>query len=251
MSESNNIYENFEDALFRLLMDRVAVVEGERLLRENEELKSDPDATVPEVVQKRCLKVIKTTFERKKRIRAQKTGLRIMRFVVVAAAVIMMLGIVAFAAIPTFRSGVMNILLSFQQDTIKWEFTEETNSSVSHNDDELCFTVELPKGYSLEEHAIDGLHETAIYRNKDDSSLYIEILVTRDQVSIVSTDIEDVDYYEEFIIHENDHAVLTIKDEITRLSWSEAADRCFVSIVTNGLAPQDVKGIAVSYRLKQ
>ena len=59
MSESNNVYENFEDALFRLFMDRVAVVEGERLLRENEELKSDPDAAVPRTYKKDVLQLSK------------------------------------------------------------------------------------------------------------------------------------------------------------------------------------------------
>lgn len=233
MSESNNVYENFEDALFRLFMDRVAVVEGERLLRENEELKSDPDAAVPEVVQKRCLNVIKTTFERKKRIRAQKTGLRIMRFVVVAAAVIMMLGIAAFAAIPAFRAEVLNIILERENNRVDWEYVSPNNEESIDNSSDISFSLDVPDGYYISEHAKDEVHESLTYISRYDSSSYFRVLVIHGSDISNSTDIENVDYYEEFLINNKDIAIVTSKDECLCIAWTDSQKEDYISIITN------------------
>ena len=48
--------EQYEDALFALLMDEMAQEDGEELLRLNEALKQDPNAAVPEAVHHRCEK---------------------------------------------------------------------------------------------------------------------------------------------------------------------------------------------------
>ena len=50
MTRRENLRDQYEDALFALLMDDLAWQEGERLLELNERLKNDPDADVPEEV---------------------------------------------------------------------------------------------------------------------------------------------------------------------------------------------------------
>jgi hypothetical protein len=47
---------------FELLMEQVAKAEGERLMAENERLKADPSATVPEEVSRRMLALIDGHF---------------------------------------------------------------------------------------------------------------------------------------------------------------------------------------------
>ena len=65
MTDRKRLLDNYEDALFALMMDELAEQEGQRLLEENERLKQDPAAAIPEDVDKRCLKTIKRTFARK------------------------------------------------------------------------------------------------------------------------------------------------------------------------------------------
>lgn len=57
--------DQYEDTLFVLLMDEMAQEDGEELLRLNEALKQDPGATVPEEIQRRCEKAIRTAFFRR------------------------------------------------------------------------------------------------------------------------------------------------------------------------------------------
>ena len=65
MTDHERLREQYEDALFALLMEGVAESEGEEALRLNEELKKDPNAEVPKDVQKRCEKTIRSAFAQK------------------------------------------------------------------------------------------------------------------------------------------------------------------------------------------
>ena len=60
MTNRERLQENYEDALFALLMDDVARTEGKRLIRENEALQADPNAAVPENIDRRCMQLIQS-----------------------------------------------------------------------------------------------------------------------------------------------------------------------------------------------
>lgn len=52
VTKREQLRESYEEALFALLMDEVAVAQGKEALEENERLKRNPDAAVPEQVTK-------------------------------------------------------------------------------------------------------------------------------------------------------------------------------------------------------
>lgn len=56
MRNRDKLVEQYEDALFALLMDEVARSEGEAALLLNEQLQNDPNAEVPEEIRDRCEK---------------------------------------------------------------------------------------------------------------------------------------------------------------------------------------------------
>ena len=58
MTRHEELQDNYEDALFALLMDEFAEREGERLLEENERLKSDPDIVISDELDRQCIKKI-------------------------------------------------------------------------------------------------------------------------------------------------------------------------------------------------
>ncbi|MCI9402468.1 MAG: hypothetical protein HFF04_02195 [Oscillospiraceae bacterium] len=66
MKSREQLREEYEDALFALMMDYAAQAEGERLLAENEALKHNPAAQVPEHLDQRCLQTIQMAFQKKK-----------------------------------------------------------------------------------------------------------------------------------------------------------------------------------------
>ena len=72
MTNHERLTEQYEDALFALLMDSVAEEEGKQALELNERLKADPAAEVPESARRRCEATIRREFNRK---RAKKLGI--------------------------------------------------------------------------------------------------------------------------------------------------------------------------------
>ena len=107
MSNREQLFEKYEDALFALLMDDLAEVEGERLLELNEELKADPDAAVPIDVQQRCIAVINREFAKKKRTASRQRAKKVLKILPWAVVIAMALMAVAMAAFPSFRAGVL------------------------------------------------------------------------------------------------------------------------------------------------
>ena len=67
MTERERLLEEFDDAYFALLMEGVANKEGEQLIALNEMLQDNPEAEVPESVDKRCLETIDRHFAREQR----------------------------------------------------------------------------------------------------------------------------------------------------------------------------------------
>ena len=76
MNEQEDLYAQYEDAFFALLMNEVAEAEGQELLKKNEQLLADPNAAVPEAVSKRCLRTIEKSCRKARFQRNKQTMLR-------------------------------------------------------------------------------------------------------------------------------------------------------------------------------
>lgn len=59
MTQKEQLWEKYEDAVFAILMDAVAEQEGKRGLQLMEELEHDPSAQVPEEVQRKARLIFK------------------------------------------------------------------------------------------------------------------------------------------------------------------------------------------------
>ena len=57
MTRHEQLVENYENALFELLMEGVIEREGEQIEKENEQLKNDPDFAIPPELDKRCMAI--------------------------------------------------------------------------------------------------------------------------------------------------------------------------------------------------
>ena len=64
MTRREKLQEQYEDALFALLMDDLAIAEGKSAEEENEQLKNDPKYAVPPEVRQRCLNNFQALHEK-------------------------------------------------------------------------------------------------------------------------------------------------------------------------------------------
>ena len=116
MTRQEILREQYEDALFALLMDRMICAEGERLLEENERLKSDPNAEIPEKLMKRCRKVIAREYAKKHFASVRHFSVKLFQ----KAAIITLTGMLFFtgalAASETLRNNTINLIVEAFED---------------------------------------------------------------------------------------------------------------------------------------
>ena len=106
MTKQEMLYEQYNDALFRLLMHSVAQHQGQQYQEENQALKAQEDGP-SETAKRRCLRTISRQVRRGHARAAARTASRVLS----KAAVVMLLVIscltAAFAVSPVFRSDAL------------------------------------------------------------------------------------------------------------------------------------------------
>lgn len=111
MNEDERLYEQYEDAFFALLMNRVAEANGKELMQKNEELLTDPDAAVPDRLNKRCLHTIEKSYRKAQIQKAAKKTLRTLNRVALWILIPLFMFVGVFAASETVRVKTLNYLI--------------------------------------------------------------------------------------------------------------------------------------------
>ena len=164
------LQENYEDAMFALLMDDFALSEGARLLEESKAMNEDPAMALPEGMEERGLKMIRKAF-RKKRLRtAAKVG---RKYVPRLAVLLLVLNIafgVTFFTVEAFRVEVLNMALRFQDTYTNIQFTGETTAASTGYTAEDLQKV-LPDGYTMESYEKSSDGESAQFIGADGTEI--------------------------------------------------------------------------------
>lgn len=149
MPNRNQIQEQYEEAMFALLMDDVAEEEGRELLKQAEILNQDPNAAVPGELDQKCRKIIAKAGKKEERERARRWTVKMLRRVVMVAILAGMLFAVAYAAIPEVRVGVRNLILTVNEDSTDLSVQPGTLDHDEKQDNPLYRYAlpEIPNGY--------------------------------------------------------------------------------------------------------
>ena len=131
MAEKKELYEQYEEAFFAVLMDQIADAEGEALMVENHLLQDDPAAAIPAETTRRCLRLIRRQSHKAQRQRTARRSMRIIARIAVVLMSLVVLYAVAFAASETVRVHTLNFLVQKLDVGTQYLFpgdeSEETN----------------------------------------------------------------------------------------------------------------------------
>lgn len=111
MTRRECLQERYEDALFALLMEDLAVTEGEKALEEYKRLHNDEEAAVSDKAVRRGLKTIRRHFSRQSAGRVARKTAKFISGVAVVALVGMTTFTTAFAVSETFRINTLNFVV--------------------------------------------------------------------------------------------------------------------------------------------
>lgn len=122
MKNREQLWEDYEEARFALLMDALAEAEGEEALRLSEALNRDPEGALPPEVDRRCEAVIREAFVQRRLHATGRTAVRWLTKVLVAAMLGAVMFAAAFALSEDVRVATLNAVIKVMDDRTQITF---------------------------------------------------------------------------------------------------------------------------------
>lgn len=212
MTKHEKLQEQYEDALFALLMEEFAAEEGKSALEENERLKCDPAFDVPPDVRQRCLKTIAKTCTKQSLRRTGKSFCKVFTKVAVVATLCMLLFTTAIAVSPTLRANTFNLVVSVFEDRTELRLENSTNDSGPDH----VTAGWLPDGYQLIEAENNAFQIRNVYKDQSGNSVFVNVL--RNSSNVVGIDTEQADV--ETVNINGQLTMIIQKDNISQIVWA-------------------------------
>lgn len=245
MTTRELLEEQYEDALFALLMDDFSVEQGKTALEENERLKADPDAAVPLPVQQRCLKLISKQYSKRQFRAAGRAFYKVVNKVAIVALAAMLLFTTAFAASPSFRLSTLNLVIDTFNDRTNLQLLTDTAESQSSTGYEITANW-LPAGYELISETHDDRGAYNLYKAQTGEIMQINIAFKEGM--IVSIDTEDA--FVESIEVQGMPGLLSLKDNNYQIAWTDESEGLLWTIYGENIAKDDIIRIAENVGVK-
>ena len=221
MNEEERLYEQYEDAFFALLMNRVAEANGKELMQKNEELLADPNAAVPESLSKRCLHTIEKSYRKARIQKAAKKTLRTLNRVALWILIPLFMFVGVFAASETVRVKTLNYLVeTFDFGTSYELFVGQNNMEVPIEDNKARVLNAAPADFILttgEESETSCIYH---FPNSLNEEFEVEIYyVSETNTATVTIDTEDAEVREENL--DGQGVSIIHKDNFYQICWIE------------------------------
>lgn len=241
MTKQEMLYEQYNDALFRLLMHSVAQHQGQQYQEENQALKVQ-EGGPSETAKRRCLRTISRQVRRGHARAAARTASRVLS----KAAVVMLLVIscltAAFAVSPVFRSDALRWAVATFGDHAEYRFNQ-TEGGVQYQGIEVGW---LPEGYDLVENQnTNGTISRRYIRPSGSVEQRVDIRVMNfDGEGVFKVDTEANQLYQT-IVHDTLATVIQ-RDESMQIIWMYPESNCIVMLCGDNISTETALRIAQS-----
>lgn len=241
MTKQEMLYEQYNDALFRLLMHSVAQHQGQQYQEENQALKAQ-EGGPSETAKRRCLRTISRQVRQGHARAAARTASRVLS----KAAVVMLLVIscltAAFAVSPVFRSDALRWAVATFGDHAEYRFNQ-TEGGVQYQGIEVGW---LPEGYELVESRTANRMTSQLYIELSDGleqSVKIQVMNFSD-AGIFKVDTEADQVYQVSV--QNTLATVIQREGSIQLTWMYPESNCIVMLYGDNISTETALRIAQS-----
>lgn len=222
MNEDERLYEQYEDAFFALLMNRVAEANGKELMQKNEELLADPNAAVPESLGKRCLHTIEKSYRKAQIQKAAKKTLRTLNRVALWILIPLFMFVGVFAASETVRVKTLNYLVETFDFGTSYELSvgQNNKTEVSAKENKVRVLNAVPTDFFLT--TSEESEASCIYHFQNSRGEEFEVTVyyiSETTVATVTIDTEDAEVREENL--DGQGVSIVHKDSFYQIYWLE------------------------------
>lgn len=233
---SRKLYEEYEEALFAVIMDQIAEVEGKRLAAEAKQLEAE-GFQVPATLDEKCLKIIRNAERQERRRQRAGTIKRAGKVVLLAAALMTLLFSAVYAASPAFRADVKNWTLTFTEDGTEIRLSPDDLTA------ESMFTfIYIPAGFSKME--VD--YTMVCFVDADANGIYGGFMEMNENTKIIwDTEDAEVEYT---AIHGYDGMIAKKIDPIEGRQcvdyvWFDSGRSCLMYVSCYGLPVEEAEAV--------
>lgn len=236
MKNREQLREQYEDALFAMMMGELASLEGEKALAENKRLQDDPAAAVPGQIDRKCMQTIRGHFRKDHMRKAGRTARKALGIAAMVFGIFSALFVGAFAMSETVRINTMNLITE--------TFGESTDFYFAPSADGIPQIKAgwIPEGFVLEDEGADEMSSWFVYRNNDGYYIRGKYAIGEGQVMSVDTEGAEVSYVE----IQGAKAILVKKDNRLHIAWGAVDIDGFVEIFCKGLSEENLIQLARS-----
>ena len=228
MTKHEQLYEDYENALFALLMANVAEEEGRKLLEENERLKNDPIAAVPETLDRRCHETIKRSFTKKRSQAPFRAVQKVVGRVAICILAAIILFSVAYAIFPEVRTKTLNLLIEVSDIATTLRISDDNAENVVVRYEVFGYNIAaVPEMFTKLAEGSDSRTTWVKYGNAEGAEIHISIGGSSSMK--LNVDTEDADSVEKITIFEYD-GLLIEKENRVHIVWGDTEQEVFVSI---------------------
>ena len=230
------ILDEYEDATLKLLMDEYAEADGERLWREFQEAEEKGEVRdVPEELDKKCQKIIKDSFAKKRWRESVRQGLCKTGKVAIIVLAMLTLSSTLVLSVDAIRYPVINFFLQ-NSDRYTAITMNEENAEVSEATESIHENIAhiIPEGYELTREEITNLGYAYLrYANAAGDKISIDIGSNLGQVYVDTEDAKVTD------IDINGLAGLCVEKDGLRVIWLDDTADILYDVYASNLSETD------------
>lgn len=231
MNRREQLFQQCEDDIFSLLMLDYAEQEGARLEAENQRLKQDPEAAIPDSAYQKGLKAIQRGMRAKRRRTLARGANVVLHRVAVAVLIGVLLFTTAFAISPAFREGVRNLVVSMTAESADLELVT-TEAAVGSDLLSHYVFPDCPEGFRLEKEGQDNSQRWQLFCDDVGNSICFSIQTAEERS--FSIDITNEDSTEHLQIN-GYNGILIEKDGTYNIVYADTLHNTFVQIYCVGI----------------
>lgn len=235
MKNRDQLREQYEDALFAMMMGELASLEGEKALAENKRLQDDPAAAVPGQIDRKCMQTIRGHFRKDHMRKAGRTARKALGIAAMVFGIFSALFVGAFAMSETVRINTMNLIVENFKESTDFRYAPSLTNTVPQ-----ITAGWVPEGYVLEDEGSDEMSSWFMYKNENEQ--YIRGLYVYGDSQIMSVDTENA-----YIINmkiQGEDATIACKEKDIQIAWGKTDGTGFIYLTGYGLSVDDLISVA-------
>ena len=220
-SNRAKLRDEYEDALFKMLLHDVAEHQGKALLEEQQAIVDTPDSKPSELALKRFSKQLDTELRKQRKVARKQVALAAVRAMAICLVAVLTVFLTAMTTVSAFRTRVMNIWMDIRPEYTAFQLRSGDSTeggSMVVNWSNAYVPTYIPEGYEVGSFSFnEGLKRIVL----EDASSQTFILYTElDEASNLVVDTENADRFEEISLN-GQTGTLVVKNNLITIVWEQ------------------------------